>query len=138
MKGELVGAGADWLLLGPDNYGRLDVRFTMKTHDGALIYVQYFGVIEVTPTITDTLAGGTTPTDFGDQYFFTNPRCETSDERYTGQNHTVLLARAGSSRARESSTRCSAWRTDRSGPPTGDRTPGHGGVRPHGQRRDHR
>ena len=34
MKGELVGAGADWLLLGPDNYGRLDVRFTMKTHDG--------------------------------------------------------------------------------------------------------
>jgi hypothetical protein len=91
MKGEIIGAGADWLLVGPDGYGRLDVRATLKTHDDAVIYVQYYGLIEITPQVMEVLGGGTTPTEFGDQYFFTNPRCETGDERYAWLNQTVLI-----------------------------------------------
>jgi uncharacterized protein DUF3237 len=91
LKGEIVGAGADWLLAGPDGYGRLDVRATFKTHDDALIYVQYHGLIEITPQVLAVLAGGSTPTEFGDQYFFTHPRCETGDERYAWLNHTFLV-----------------------------------------------
>jgi hypothetical protein len=91
LKGTIVGAGADWCLVGPDGYGRLDVRATFKTHDGAVIYVQYVGILEITPALMEVLGGGGTPTEFGDQYFFTNPRCETGDERYAWLNRTMLI-----------------------------------------------
>jgi hypothetical protein len=48
IRGTVGAGGADWLLVGPDGYGRLDVRLTLHTHDGADIYVQYFGLIEYT------------------------------------------------------------------------------------------
>src|SRR5260370_21701785 len=51
LTGTTVGAGADWLLIGGDGFGRLDVRVTFQTHDGANIYVQYHGVLEVTEAI---------------------------------------------------------------------------------------
>jgi len=91
MKGSIVGAGADWLLAGPDGFGRLDVRATFKTVDGAFIYVQYFGLIEVTETIQGILGGADQQTSFGDQYFFTNPRMETGDERYAFVNTTFFI-----------------------------------------------
>jgi hypothetical protein len=92
IKGTLVGAGADWLLAGPDGYGRLDVRITLKTVDGAHIYLQYDGLLEMTPAIVAVLGGSDAGTDFGDQYFFCNPRLETGDERYTWVNRTVFIA----------------------------------------------
>jgi Protein of unknown function (DUF3237) len=48
IRGTVGSGGADWVLVGPDGHGRLDVRLTIHTHDGAHIYVQYFGVIEYT------------------------------------------------------------------------------------------
>lgn len=92
LKGQIVGAGADWLLLGDDGFGRLDVRATFQTHDGANIYVQYFGLLEITEGIMGILGGGQTPTQYGDQYFFTNPRLETGDERYAWVNTTMFVS----------------------------------------------
>lgn len=91
LKGSFVGAGADWLLVGPDGYGRLDVRATIKTHDGAFIYMQYYGLIEATPEIQQVLGGADLSVGFGDQYFFTNPRMETGDERYAWMNRTMFI-----------------------------------------------
>jgi len=91
VKGDIIGAGADWLLLGEDGFGRLDVRATMRTSDGALIYAQYTGLIEVTPQIGSIFSGEPGETEFGGQYFFTNPRLETGDPRYSFQNHTFLI-----------------------------------------------
>lgn len=91
LKGSIVGAGADWLLVGQDGFCRLDVRATFKTVDGALIYVQYYGVAEMTPAVMDILAGGVDSTNYGDQYFFTNPRMETGDERYSWVNQTMFI-----------------------------------------------
>jgi hypothetical protein len=91
LKGSIVGTCGDWLLIGQDGFGRLDVRATFKTVDGALIYVQYNGVLELTPGIMDILGGGDVPTNYGDQYFFTNPRLETGDERYSWVNQTVFI-----------------------------------------------
>jgi hypothetical protein len=91
LKGSFVGAGADWLLAGPDGFGRLDVRATMQTVDGAFIYFQYFGLVELTPAILALMEGGDTPTDFADQYFFTSPRLETGDERYSWVNQTMFV-----------------------------------------------
>lgn len=91
IRASIVGASGDWLLLGPDGFGRLDVRVTLRTSDGAYIYVQYYGLIEVTPTIGAILAGDRAETAFGDQYFFTNPRLETGSERWAWVNHTFFV-----------------------------------------------
>jgi hypothetical protein len=91
LSGTTVGAGADWLLLGEDGFGRLDVRATFKTDDGANIYVQYFGLLQMSDAIGRILAGAEESTEFGDQVFFVNPRMETGDERYAWVNHTVFL-----------------------------------------------
>jgi len=79
LKGTISGAGADWLLVGPDGFGRIDVRATFKTHDGAAIYVQYHGVVEVTEDMAAILGGASKSVGYGDQYFFTNPRLESGD-----------------------------------------------------------
>ena len=91
LSGTTVGAGADWLLLGEDGFGRLDVRATFKTDDGANIYIQYFGLLQMSDAIGRILAGADESTEFGDQVFFVNPRMETGDERYAWVNHTVFL-----------------------------------------------
>ena len=91
LKGTISGAGADWLLVGPDGFGRLDVRVTFKTHDGAAIYVQYHGVVQVTEDMAAILGGASQSVDYGDQYFFTNPRLETGDERYKWVNQTQFI-----------------------------------------------
>lgn len=91
LSGSLVGAGADWLLVGADGFGRLDVRATFKTDDGAFLYAQYFGLIEVTENIQAILGGTDGETEYGGQYFFTNLRIETGDERYEWVNRTMFI-----------------------------------------------
>jgi hypothetical protein len=91
LKGSIVGASGDWLLLGADGFGRIDVRFTLRTVDGAHIYVQYYGIVELTPAVQAILGGGGAPTNYGDQYFFTNPRLETGDDRYAWVNQTMFI-----------------------------------------------
>lgn len=91
LKGSFVGAGGDWLVIGGDGYGRLDVRLTLETVDGAIIYFQYLGLVELTPQIVGILGGADDSADFGAQYFFTNPRLETSDERYAWVNTTMFV-----------------------------------------------
>ena len=91
LKGTIVGVGGDWLLVGDDGYARLDVRSTFRTVDGAHIFLHYSGLLQMTPGVLDILAGSTTPTQFGDQYFVTAPRMETGDERYTWVNRTQFV-----------------------------------------------
>lgn len=83
---------ADWMTISDEGYGHLDVRASFETNDGANIYVQYSGVIELTPGIMAALAGEG-ETGFGEQYFFTNPRMQTGDERYKWVNSLFCVAR---------------------------------------------
>jgi hypothetical protein len=90
LRGKLLPSGGDWLLLDAGGVGRLDVRGTMQTDDGAHIYVQYFGVLVMNDTVTGALARGE-ETRFGDTYFMTQPRFETGDERYAWLNRLVAV-----------------------------------------------
>ena len=83
-------ACADWLTIS-EGYGHLDVRATFETDDGAIIYVQYFGQLEFTPGVQAALAGEG-ETDYGDQYFFTQPRMQTGDSRYSWVNNIFCVA----------------------------------------------
>src|SRR5215467_3960517 len=46
IKGTLMGPGGDWLRAMPSGIFRIDVRVTIKTDDGELIYTSYNGVIQ--------------------------------------------------------------------------------------------
>jgi len=70
MKGQ---AAADWLTI-VGTVAKIDVRATVETLDGALIYVQYKGRTDVKDGI------GSSP-------IYVAPTFETSDERYQWLNH---------------------------------------------------
>jgi hypothetical protein len=91
LKGKLLASGGDWLLIGNDGVGRLDVRGTFETDDGARIYVQYHGVLVLNEAVTRALSEGG-ETQYGATYFMTQPRFETGDLRYAWLNSTVAVA----------------------------------------------
>lgn len=91
LRGTLMPGGGDWILVDDKGIGHLDVRITLKTEDDALLYVQYYGVLEMTEAVTTAMAGGK-PTEFGDTYFMTQPRVETGDERHKWLNNIVAVA----------------------------------------------
>jgi len=91
VSGRILTGGGDWLLAGPDGLGRIDVRAQFETDDGAVIYMQYDGFLEMNDAVQEAMAsaGGT---EFADQYFRTRPRFETGDERYAWLTQSVFLA----------------------------------------------
>lgn len=69
----------------------IDVRCTVETHDGALIYMQYHGVLEMNEKVMGAMAKGES-LDYGDTYYMTTPRFETGDARYEWINRLVCVA----------------------------------------------
>ena len=91
LKGRVLTGGGDWLLVGADGFGRLDVRAQIETHDGAAVYLQYFGLLEMNDVVTGALESGS-GTDWEDHYFRSAPRLETGDERHAWVNTTLFVA----------------------------------------------
>ena len=91
LKGSVLASGGDWLLVGSDGVGRLDVRATLETDDGARIYVQYYGVLVLNEGVARALSEGG-ETQYGDTYFMTQPRFETGDPNYAWLNSVVAVA----------------------------------------------
>src|ERR1700691_5989635 len=47
LRGQMEGrTTGDWILIGPEGTGTLDVRETLRTDDDAIIYVQYHGRLD--------------------------------------------------------------------------------------------
>lgn len=89
LNAKILGGG-EWALINTDGYIRIDVRLQAETDDGAFLYIQYYGLLEFNSRVQEALANAK-GTDFGDQYFFTNPRIETGDERYAWLNTTFFV-----------------------------------------------
>ena len=89
LSGAVLGGG-EWALIGPDGYLRVDVRAQIETNDGAFLYVQYFGLLEMNVAVQNATENQT-GTEFTDQYFYTNPRFETGDARYSWLNTTFFI-----------------------------------------------
>ena len=91
LNGELLPGGGDWLVVGSDLIGRVDVRTTIRTDDDALIHYAALGVISIPPDgLARLQAGERLP--FEDTYIRTTPRFETSDERYAWLSGLVTVA----------------------------------------------
>ena len=91
LKGKILTGGADWLLAGPDGFGRLDVRAQFVTDDGAAIYLSYFGLLEMNDKVQRALSDPQNGTDYADHYFRTNPHFETGDPRYAWLNQSLFV-----------------------------------------------
>ena len=76
--------------MGPDGFIRVDVRLQAETDDGAFLYVQYVGLLEMNDPVQNAL-GNRAGTTFEETYFYTNPRIETGDERYAWLNTTFFI-----------------------------------------------
>lgn len=87
-----VGGGGDWIMVGPDGYGRIDVRLQFKTDDGAHVYLQYLGQLELNAAVLEAMATGG-GTAYEDQYFRITPRAETGDPNHAWMNTTVFVGR---------------------------------------------
>ena len=47
VSGKLRPVGGDWLIIRKDGVAVLDVRATIETHDGALIDLSYWGILDM-------------------------------------------------------------------------------------------
>jgi Protein of unknown function (DUF3237) len=90
LQGELLPGGGDWLLIGSDGVGRVDVRATIRTHDDALIHYQARGIIKVPADGLARLAAGEV-LGFDETYVRTTPTFETADERYVWLSGLVAV-----------------------------------------------
>ena len=89
INGKILG-GADWSLIGEDGFLKIDVRTQIETDDGALLYLQYQGLLGINELLLEAL-DKSQQTNFGDQYCYTSIRMETGDERYSWVNTTFFI-----------------------------------------------
>ena len=87
----MIPGGADWQLVTVNDVALLDARYTLRTHDDALIYVSNKGVRHGPVDILQKVAAGET-VDPAQYYFRTTPRFETSAAHYTWLNHMIAVA----------------------------------------------
>lgn len=90
LQGEILPGGGDWLIVGSDGVGRVDVRATLRTDDGALIHYEARGIIKVPADGLQRLAAGDV-LGFDETYVRTTPKFETADERYAWLSELVAV-----------------------------------------------
>ncbi|MET0704423.1 MAG: DUF3237 domain-containing protein [Mycobacterium sp.] len=91
VNGTVNPGGGDWLLVPSDGWARPDIRHTVTTGDGAVLYLQGTGLIEMNPATQAAIAGGS-PTEFEDAYLRVHFTIDTGDPRYTWLTHALFLA----------------------------------------------
>jgi len=90
LQGEVLGGGGDWLIRTPRGTGNLDVRITLRTHDGALIYMTYGGRVALSDSLLARMQAGDV-LDPSTYYFRTAPYFETAAEPYAWLNDLIAV-----------------------------------------------
>src|SRR5712672_4676586 len=92
LRGKVLPGGGDWTLLRSDGVLELDLRVTLETDDGALIYMTSFGLRHGPPEVIAALARGES-VDPSAYYFRTTPRFETGNPKYAFLNRLLAVSR---------------------------------------------
>jgi hypothetical protein len=82
--------GGDWLLQRADGSYQMDVRLTLETHDGALVFMSYRGVRTASEEVSARVARGER-VPASEYYLRTTPFFETADPRYAWLNGIVAV-----------------------------------------------
>lgn len=91
IKGTVVPGGGDWQIVRDDNVAELTAQYTLKTDDGALIYITNKGYRHGPPDVLARLSNGeaVNPSEY---YFRAVPFFETSVKKYDYLNRYIYIA----------------------------------------------
>jgi len=90
----LPAGGADWQIVRASGSSVADIRYTLKTDGGALLYVQSQGVRHGDPNVLARLAAGE-DVDPSDYTFRTAMTIETADPELAWVNDGIFIAVGG-------------------------------------------
>jgi hypothetical protein len=92
LNGKLLpGSSADWQLVLPDGTALGDIRYTLQTNDGDLLYVQSRGVRHGSPEVLARLARGE-DVDASEYTFRTSTQIETATPELDWLNKGVFIS----------------------------------------------
>jgi len=95
LSGKLVpGVSADWQIVLPDGTAIADIRYTLETDNGALLYVQSRGVRHGTAEVIARLARGE-DVDPSEYTFRTSTQIETASKPLDWLNKGVFISVGG-------------------------------------------
>lgn len=91
LKGTIVSGGADWQTVRADGTADLDARYTLKTDDGVLIYIQNKGIRHAKPEVLARMAKGekVNPNEY---YMRTAASFEVAEGKYAWLNKAVVIS----------------------------------------------
>lgn len=97
LKGEGIDAsspmpGIDWFTPYPNGYGRPHVRLPFIANDGALVLLEYRGIVEASKAF-QTAVEQNKPTQWPDQYMRMALTFETASPRYEWFMQSLFIAR---------------------------------------------
>lgn len=90
LSGRVLPGGGDWVLVRADHVFQLDVRITLETDDGALIYTTYRGARHGSGDVMRRIAAGE-PVRADEYYFRTTPYFETGSDSHAWLNGIVAV-----------------------------------------------
>ena len=88
LNGRVLPVGGDWLTIRADGVGILDVRTTLESDDGALIYTTYSGVLDLGPDGYDRFLRQELPSHIDIR---TAPRFHTAHPAYQWLNRVQCV-----------------------------------------------
>jgi hypothetical protein len=95
LGGELLaGASADWQIILPDGTTLGDIRYTLRTDEGELLYVRSQGIRHGSPEVLARLSRGE-DVDAGEYIFRTSTAIETAAPRLGWLNKGIFISVAG-------------------------------------------
>ncbi len=94
LKGVVVPGGADWQTVRTDGTVDLEARYTLKTDDGTLIYIQNKGMRVASAEVTARIMKGekVSPNEY---YFRTIATFEVAEGKYDWLTKSIILSTAG-------------------------------------------
>jgi hypothetical protein len=90
LEGVVLPGGGNWFLIRSDGTAELDVRGTLRTNDGHLIYVSQPGYLHASPEVWQKMIREE-PVDPSQYYFRSTPYYETSSDKYSWLNRIVAV-----------------------------------------------
>jgi hypothetical protein len=85
-------SGIDWFSPYDDGFGRPHVRLPFHTDDGALLLLEYHGIVHASAAFTEAVERDTS-TDWGDQYMRMALRFDTTSPGYAWLAQSLFIAR---------------------------------------------
>jgi hypothetical protein len=90
LKGQVLPGGGDWVMVRRDGVAELDIRLTLRTDQGDLIYMSCEGLFDIAPEARQRILKGE-DIDPSEYYFRTAPRFEAGSGTYGWLNRLLAV-----------------------------------------------